>query len=1555
MNARRPALAGLAILGLSLAVLTGGRLVSRARESILDRIAREVPSAAPLVQVRGPGFVASPEGVRAEPGTSSGSGGGHAVEATAPALASRPFRVRARGARTSVDVTLVGAAQKPVAVDRGVAIYRDAYAGVDALAVPGSEKLEILYLARDVPRSPLAIALDLEAHESLREEPTTHAAVVADDKGRARVRVGAPRAVDARGVTREGRYLIGDRELTIALDWSGLTLPVVIDPTFTLPFWSILDDPRVPGETVYDPTLLSRQSHVAFDTARERVVLVRPVRPRLDTDTAFLFGDATNMIDLPARAILPVPRTGSAGEPVASGAALADWSRGYDLESETWEWNGSAWSINDAARLPGLLDPALTYDGARSRVVLYGGAPQRIFCQQNGTAGPGAVAVSLDEDLYCTAPLDSATITWEYDGSTWTPNRVPSSPPPRLRPSLAWMPSIGKTVLFGGRSFLPVSQAPIDPVRVPYPESLAGGLLADTWTYDGTSWSPVPTGSPPDPREGAQLVYDAARGVLVLVGGHSAADVAPDIDRLSIWEFDGTDWSQKLVAGDPTLPRSLATRHGASAFYNSARQRTTILGGTSDILDFCTLTAAQIASAQQAAQGDAAATTALQQTGCLGGTVQDAWEWDGRFVVQTTSVVFGGVVEGAPVFAQAAGDPSWQAEGTAAGADGGAPASLVTALLPYRYDERPDHFALRTALDRAHVTDAGADPPASQAVGVDALGAGAGVSPLFAAAVHPDVVFDGVRNVATVLVPGTAAVYETNGATWTDKTPPHTPFSTGPNDFLAMTWDTTHARLVAFDPTDGSSWSYTDAQGWQALPATGSPSRWAVDPAVHAKQDVVRTVIEKGAGSEDPAFTLAEQQTPKMTFDRNRGRVVMLFAGATWEFDGAAWTSGPLPPTWSGACAAATYLQYDGVRGVSVAFGCNVPADTWQWDGSAWAGPGPTPFTALVERNQGITTNRLLQNSFDIVQPDWFAPLQLAWAHPNAVFESPTLGGVTTLDSDGTPRTWNGAAWAPGPTITTGMFCLQSLWNPSIPGPPGTTAIDIITEPFAVDTNYWLGRTQLPMCFSPPVIEDAANGHLLAFRDGPRGMLELPLAPAPAQRAWRPVQLGTQGVDPSNPAAPNGTVQVNPYPFELMAPETVRVLTQSNPSTRTGTFGTTYTQQTAPERIVQDLWWPYQIVVDSSTSRVRLVTNRGMVWELSGENVDLSVLGGPCTSQLDCGVGYCGEEGVCCNVVSCVEAGFCKTCNGATPGICMPVAAGQPEPAGRCGTGPCAGTCSGSSDFGPGPTCVFNAALACPPGPSCSGGVLAAGGHCASFGPSCLTAAADSAIMPPCPPLPGGGFDESQPCWLPTAACPGNLGCADGASCKPACATRADCSGPYAECQSGTTACAPDQASQLATQQGITPVSWTPPPVRTPSQIAAVLEEAGIPEDDAGNFILPSDSIAGIQLAYNPSIQLPVTGLAMWTDYLGACMKTQQKVDECVVSSARCQTATPWLGDPAGNDCVPEACLVVYLQTRGSGSDSVAALQTVYESGCYEGGDGGTATEAGSGDGGTGP
>ncbi|MBK0610063.1 hypothetical protein, partial [Klebsiella pneumoniae] len=87
-----------------------------------------------------------------------------------------------------------------------------------------------------------------------------------------------------------------------------------------------------------DATLLSREAHLAFDSARGRTVLVRPVRSQQDVDTTFIFGNAANGPDFPSLSILPTPRTPGSTGVTPSAAVLGEWKRGWDLESETWEW-----------------------------------------------------------------------------------------------------------------------------------------------------------------------------------------------------------------------------------------------------------------------------------------------------------------------------------------------------------------------------------------------------------------------------------------------------------------------------------------------------------------------------------------------------------------------------------------------------------------------------------------------------------------------------------------------------------------------------------------------------------------------------------------------------------------------------------------------------------------------------------------------------------------------------------------------------------------------------------------------------------------------------------------------------------------------------------------------------------------------------------------------------------------------------------------------------------------------------------------------------------------
>lgn len=85
--------------------------------------------------------------------------------------------------------------------------------------------------------------------------------------------------------------------------------------------------------------------------------------------------------------------------------------------------------------------------------------------------------------------------TWEWDGSTWrNVQPLPPRPPARLHSMMAFDPSRGKVVLFGGAT-----------------DTQGTTVFDDTWTWDGTTWVPISTGARPTPRWGSAMAFDAAR------------------------------------------------------------------------------------------------------------------------------------------------------------------------------------------------------------------------------------------------------------------------------------------------------------------------------------------------------------------------------------------------------------------------------------------------------------------------------------------------------------------------------------------------------------------------------------------------------------------------------------------------------------------------------------------------------------------------------------------------------------------------------------------------------------------------------------------------------------------------------------------------------------------------------------------------------------------------------------------------------------------------------------------------------------------------------------
>jgi hypothetical protein len=79
----------------------------------------------------------------------------------------------------------------------------------------------------------------------------------------------------------------------------------------------------------------------------------------------------------------------------------------------------------------------------------------------------------------------------------------------------------GKVVLFGGLS--------------------GRTALDDTWTWDGTQWARVEvTGATPPPRSHHAMAYDRQRGRVVLFGGA----LSDGTQLADTWEWDGTTWTK---------------------------------------------------------------------------------------------------------------------------------------------------------------------------------------------------------------------------------------------------------------------------------------------------------------------------------------------------------------------------------------------------------------------------------------------------------------------------------------------------------------------------------------------------------------------------------------------------------------------------------------------------------------------------------------------------------------------------------------------------------------------------------------------------------------------------------------------------------------------------------------------------------------------------------------------------------------------------------------------------------------------------------------------------
>lgn len=272
---------------------------------------------------------------------------------------------------------------------------------------------------------------------------------------------------------------------------------------------------------------------------------------------------------------------------------------------------------------------SVTYDAATNSTVLFGGSVDNdaitygdtwLFTRTLGWvqlspatspsvrkgAGFAYDPISKTAVLFGGTTSDESRLgdTWTWDGTTWTQQFPPVSPPSRgfNEEQMAFDAATGNVVLFGGygangayfgdtwvwdgiartwtQKFPPMSPSSRG-TTLAYDVStkqaiIFGGedggasFLGDTWTWDGITWTQQFPPASPSVRANHAMAYDANIGKVVLFGGYSAIGGVALNDT---WTWNGTTWSE---IQSPFTPRA---RYGASMNYDPNFKGLVLFGG----------------------------------------------------------------------------------------------------------------------------------------------------------------------------------------------------------------------------------------------------------------------------------------------------------------------------------------------------------------------------------------------------------------------------------------------------------------------------------------------------------------------------------------------------------------------------------------------------------------------------------------------------------------------------------------------------------------------------------------------------------------------------------------------------------------------------------------------------------------------------------------------------------------------------------------------------------------------------------------------------------------
>lgn len=485
-------------------------------------------------------------------------------------------------------------------------------------------------------------------------------------------------------------------------------------------------------------------------------------------------------------------------------------------------------------------------------------------------------------------------------------------------------------------------------------------VTAETWEWDGTTWTRLRPVTSPGARFGFRMVYDSARGRIVLFGGWGNGQM-PFND---LWEWDGRNWIERRSTNAPP------GRYDFAMAYDAARGTTVVFSGRSRY-----------------------------------GTHTDHWEWNGTSWTQRAPTTMPGprlehgmaydpvrrrvVMFGGRSAANKLLDQTWEWDGT-----------NWTLATPTTAPPPRSRHAMTWDPVRRSVVVAGSSGVAGPSPAFNDLWLWNGTTwtqatptATYPIAIVKDLVFDVSRaRLALFLEQGfgfarftSDDAWEWDGTTWRAVSAPDLTDRSG----AALAYDGSRRTVWLFGGNAragllADTWAW-DGSVWRPVTTPVAPTaRWGhaivYDPVRR------RTLLFGGQGATGVVGDTWEwdganwiQATPTaspparighaLAYDVTRRRVV-LFGGAdpgtqtlygdTWEWDGTNWTRRATtgPQAREGAA-----LAFDRNRSDVVMFGGNAGracpgggclGDTWAWNGAQWTNITPTATGPAARRDAAL-------------------------------------------------------------------------------------------------------------------------------------------------------------------------------------------------------------------------------------------------------------------------------------------------------------------------------------------------------------------------------------------------------------------------------------------------------------------------------------------------------------------------------------------------------------------------------------------------------------------------